>query len=102
MAMNLMQAASAYTVVARAEGRSERTVEWVSSAARYFDRFLGDRAADIGTIDATCLRQFILTPQKQPVFTYHPGKMPGDRTISMETIACYVRAIKSLFSFLFR
>ncbi|MFC1846805.1 tyrosine-type recombinase/integrase [Chloroflexota bacterium] len=102
MAMNLMQAAAAYAVVARAEGRSERTVEWITSAARYFGRFLGERAADISTIDATCLRQFILTLRKQPVFTYHPGNMARDRTISMETIACYVRAVKSLFSFLFR
>jgi hypothetical protein len=39
--MKTSEALPAYRVLARSEGRSERTVGWIASAVGYFSQFLG-------------------------------------------------------------
>jgi integrase/recombinase XerD len=100
--MNLQQAVSIYNVCARAEGKSERTIEWVTSAVRYLGRFLGNEAADISVVNADCLRRFILALRQQPVYAVHRFNHVQKRPLSLESVSCYVRALKSLFALLTR
>ena len=100
--MKLQEAVRLYTVCAKADGKSDRTIEWVTCAARYLGRFLGDESADIAVVDADCLRRFILALREQPAYVHHPTNKVKDRPIKPESAACYVRAIKSLFAMLTR
>lgn len=67
----LSEALAAYRICAQAEGRSPRTVEWVTSSMRYFADFLGEDR-DISTISANDLRRFIVTLQKCRKYRDHP------------------------------
>ena len=100
--MKLQEAVRLYTVCAKAENKSDRTIEWVTCAARYLGRFLGDESADIAVVDADCLRRFILALREQPAYIHHPTNKVKERPIKPESASCYVRAIKSLFAMLTR
>jgi len=58
MISTLSDAVAAYRVIAQAEGKSPRTIEWVESSTRYFQKFLG---ADIplDRLTRQHLRRFI-------------------------------------------
>ncbi len=100
--MKLSEAVRLYTVCAKAENKSDRTIEWVTCATKYLGRFLGDESADIAMVDADCLRRFILALREQPAYIHHPTNKVKERTIKPESASCYVRAIKSLFAMLTR
>ncbi len=59
--MTLQDALVAYSTYARAEGKSPKTISWVTSSVTYFAEFLGPRQQDIGTITGNDLRRFIIT-----------------------------------------
>jgi len=99
--MTLQEAVQIYAICARAENRSERTVEWVTGAAKRLAAFGGSENLDITTIDTDLIRQFILSLDEQPAFTNHPFNRPLTRPVSPETKSCYVRGLKALFSRLF-
>jgi hypothetical protein len=44
MPSTLSDTTSAYTTIASADGKSRRTIEWVTSSARYYQSLLGDGA----------------------------------------------------------
>jgi len=55
----LSQALTAYRIFAKAEGKSPRTVEWITSSVQHFIEFLGGDPT-LGDIGADELRGFIL------------------------------------------
>jgi len=100
--MTLQDALVAYKTYARAEGKSPKTVTWVSSSVGYFADFLGPEQQDIGAITGNDLRRFIIALQNKPKFANHPYNKPQLAKLSVQSIETYCRAIKSFFGFLQR
>ena len=67
----LSDALTAYRICAQAEGRSPRTIQWITSSIRYFAEFLGGDQ-DISTITANDLRRFIIGLQGAKKYRNHP------------------------------
>jgi site-specific recombinase XerD len=97
----LSDALTAYSICAKAEGKSPRTVSWTGDAIRYFGSFLGGDA-ELQDITANELRRFIIALQQRKAFSGHRFTRTQERGLSPESIASYVRAIKAFFSFLER
>jgi site-specific recombinase XerD len=91
---------AAYRICAQAEGKSQRTIDWIADAVGYFNEFLGN--PDLETITVDNLRGFIIALQRKRAFSNHRLTKPQNRTLSPESVASYARAIKTFFSFLER
>jgi len=100
MISTLSEAISTYRVLAEAEGKSRRTIEWVENSVRYLDDFLGNDLV-IEDITRQDVRRFISALQKRQKWADHPYT-PAREFISPTTINTYVRGIKLLFSTLER
>jgi len=90
-----------YRVLARAENRSPRTVEWINNSVRYFMEFLGTDP-DLGTITGADLRNFILALQQTHTYRQHPFRLPQEVLISQASIQCYARGVRAIFGHLYR
>jgi integrase/recombinase XerD len=99
--ITLSDALTAYRICAKAEGKSPRTVSWVTDAIRYFSDFLGGDI-NLEQVSANDLRRFVLALQQKKAFSNHPFTKQQDRGLSPESIASYTRAIKCFFAFLER
>ena len=100
--MTLQDALVAYRTYARAEGKSPKTISWVTSSMGYFAEFLGPRQQDIGTIKGNDLRRFIIALQEKPKFANHPYNKPQTAKLSARSIDTYCRGISAFFAFLKR
>jgi len=96
--MNLQEALEVYEICARAENKSERTIEWVKLSAKRLQNFVGKEITDIRSISTGLLRRFVISLDKEPAFANHPFNQPLARPVSPETKSNYVRGLKSLFS----
>ena len=90
-----------YEKFAKAENKSPRTIEAVVNAATKFDSFLGG-CTDIEAVQAEDLRRYIRYLQQQPKWSGHPTIKQDHGNLSDNSIASYVRSIRSLWSFLKR
>ena len=90
----------AYKICAQAEGKSQRSIDWIIDIVGYFNEFLGN--LNIEAITADDLRRFIIALQQRQAFANHRFTKPQNRPLSSETVASYTRAIKTFFSFLER
>ena len=97
----LRDAVSAYTTIARAEGKSEHTIAFVRDAVRFFNDFLGD-AVDLDSIAVHDVRRWIVALRERPRFASHPTTRTSSRRLSPTTINNYVRGVRLLFSTLVR
>jgi integrase/recombinase XerD len=97
----LRQALTAYTLCARAEGRSARTIEWITRSVGYFAEFLGGDP-DVSTITADDLRRFIVGLGERPKYGNHRYKRPQEGKVSPQTVNTYFRAIRAFFGHLKR
>jgi integrase/recombinase XerD len=97
----LSEALSAYTICAKAEGRSPKTIRWVTSSVAYFGRFLG-RDPNIDAIRANDLRRFIIMLQDSTKYLKHPFNKPQQVKLSSFSIETYARGIRAFFGFLKR
>jgi site-specific recombinase XerD len=100
--MTLQDALVAYKTYARAEGKSPKTIEWVTSSVSYFADFLGPERQDIASITANDLRHFIIALQDKQKFSNHPYNKPQKERLSPQSIDTCCRGIKAFFSFLSR
>lgn len=98
MAITLQEALKIYTICVRSENKSERTVEWVTNAARRLTEFAGGDDIPLGSITPDFVRRSIISLGKRPAFTGHPHNKPLPRLVSPETKSNYVRGLKALFS----
>jgi hypothetical protein len=64
--MTLQDALVAYRICVKAEGKSSKTVVWVTSSVNYFSNFLGPEHQDIATISANDVRRFIIALRESP------------------------------------
>ena len=66
----LSDALVAYRICAQAEGRSPRTIEWITSSVRYFSEFLGGDP-ELSNITQHDLRRFIIALQSCSKYRKH-------------------------------
>jgi len=100
--MTLQDAPVAYRTYARTEGKSPKTIVWITSSVGYFADFLGPEQQDIGTITGNDLRRFIIALRDKPKFANHPYNKPQQAKLSLQSIETYCRAIRAFFGFLKR
>ena len=98
--MTLQDALVAYKTYARAEGKSPKTVAWVTSSVGYFSDFLGADHQDIATITGNDLRRFIIDLQDKRRYSHHPYNKPLPTKLSPQSILTYCRGVTAFFSFL--
>ena len=92
---------TAYRVCAKAEGRSPRTIEWVTSSMRYFMQFLGGDPP-IDAIGPNQFRAFVNALRDSTKYRQHPYNPPQREKLAESSINCYARAIRAFFSYLVR
>jgi len=97
----LSDALTAYRICARAEGKSQRTIQWITSSVGYFSDFLGGDL-DIEMITGNDLRRFIIALQDSQKYRNHPYTKQQHNKLSPQTIETYARAIRALFGYLCR
>jgi site-specific recombinase XerD len=90
-----------YKQFATAEGRSPRTIESYIDDVTTFAKFLGS-CPDVTQITAEDLRRYILHLKTQPRYATHPTIQCGDRPLSDDSVASYVRGIRSFWSWMKR
>ncbi|MBN2568386.1 MAG: tyrosine-type recombinase/integrase [Deltaproteobacteria bacterium] len=100
-ALNLGDFLLIYQRFATTENKSPRTIETVTDAVRKFDAFLGG-ISDITTIKPEDLRCYIEHLQSQQRWQDHPLIRQDHGSLSPHSIACYIRSIRSFWSWLKR
>ncbi|MAP39858.1 MAG: hypothetical protein CL879_09620 [Dehalococcoidia bacterium] len=101
MFTNLSEAISAYRVIATADGKSPKTIEWVTGSVRLFQRFV-DGGPDLSSLTRNNLRKFILDLQQRPAWQGHPTIHGATRRVSKTTFNTYARGIRAFFATLER
>ena len=101
MLTKLSEAISAYRMIAAADGKSPKTIEWVTGSVRLFQKFL-DRDPDLSSLTRNDLRKFILDLQQRPAWQGHPTVHGATRMVSKTTINTYARGMRAFFSTLER
>ena len=81
----LSDALAAYRICAQAEGKSPRTVQWITSSVGYFADFLGGNH-NISTITANDLRRFIIALQQCKKYRNHPYNKPQQARLPAQSI----------------
>ena len=69
----LSEALTAYRICAKAEGKSRRTIAWVTSSVSYFSEFLGGDL-DIETIISNDLKRLIIALQDSQKYRNHTSR----------------------------
>lgn len=100
--MTLSDALVAYKTYARAEGKSPKTIRWITSSIGYFAEFLGPERQDIAGITANDFRRFVIALQDKHKFSQHPYNKPQQAKLSPQSIETYCRAIRAFFGYLYR
>ncbi|MFH0768796.1 MAG: tyrosine-type recombinase/integrase, partial [Chloroflexota bacterium] len=100
--MTLQDALVAYKTYARAEGKSEKTVCWITQSVGYFADFLSADHQDIASITSNDLRRFIIALQAKQKFSNHPFNKPQATKLSPQSIETYCRGIRAFFGHLYR
>ncbi len=92
---------SIYEKFATAENKSPRTIEGVKSAVTKFDGYLGG-CTDIHAVEDEDLRRYIRYLQEKPKWLGHPTIGQEHGNLSDNSVASYVRDIRSFWSWLER
>ena len=100
--MMLQDALVAYKTYARAEGKSPKTIRWITSSVGYFADFVGMEHQAIDSITGNDLRRFIIALQGKQKFSQHPYNKPQQAKLSPQSIETYCRAIRAFFGYLQR
>ena len=98
-ATDLSTLIGSYRLCARAEGKSQKTIDLTSLALRKLKAFLEDNhlPADAGVIGANEIRGFILHLQRSGRFVCHPYGRSQQSGLSELSINSYLRAIRAAF-----
>ena len=67
----LEESIAAYRTIARADSKSEHTVQWVCDSSRYLKEFLGD-GVELEEITVQDIRRWIVGLRELPRFANHP------------------------------
>ena len=87
-----------YTLCARAEGKSPKTISTVTSSVSYLERYLSSEGwpTDARYIGPNEIRAFILYLKNKKRFSQHPYATPQQDSLSDYSINCYVRSVSVL------
>ena len=93
-----------YSICAKAEGKSPKTISITATSIKKFIGFLKshDYCLDVTEIKTQEIREFILYLQQVKTFAHHPFTSPQTKNLSGHSISCYLRAIKAFWSWLVR
>ena len=88
----------------RSEGKTAKTVRWYNTGLGLFVDYLRGASVTpiLGNVDIGVVREYILHLQKRKKFEDHPITPRQDELLSPVSINCYVRAVRSFFSWLYR
>jgi site-specific recombinase XerD len=95
----LSDALTAYRISARAEGKSPKTIEWITCSLGYFREFLGGDP-DIRAITGDDLKRFIIAFQQRSKYAKHRYVKPHKEALSPQSIQTYARAVRAFFGHL--
>jgi site-specific recombinase XerD len=101
-ATDLERLLQGYRLFAKTEGKSERTIAIVVSSVTYLERFLSSEGlpTDAALIGPSEIRAFILHLLHKRCFSCHRFTKPQDKGLSGHTINCYLRSVRSFWSWL--
>ena len=99
--LTIQEAIEAYATIARSEFKSEKTIAWVETSARSFERFVGADVA-VGDLGMEHVRGWIAALRIQPRYADHPFAKRTTATVSPIAINTYVRGLKLLITTLVR
>lgn len=99
--MTIQEAIQAYVTIARSEFKSEKTIAWITTSARSFERFVGSEIA-VGDLRLEHVRGWIAALRIQPRYADHPFAKRTTATVSPIAINTYVRGLKLLITTLVR
>jgi integrase/recombinase XerD len=100
--MTLQDALIAYKTYAKAEGKSPKTITWITSSIGYFADFLGSDQQNMSDISANDFRRFIIALQEKQRLSNHPYAKPQPSKLSPQSIETYCRAIRAFFAYMHR
>ena len=93
-----------YCFCARAEGKSNKTVDMVTSCITYLIRYLRSSgwATSVDHIGVDQIRGFVAYLQQKPSYSNHPWVKPRERGLTDSSVNCYLRSIRAFWSWLRR
>jgi integrase/recombinase XerD len=100
--MKLQDALVAYKTYAKAEGKSHKTIAWITSSVNYFADFLGPDQQSMAEISGNDLRRFIIALQGKQRLSHHPYAKPQAGKLSPQSIETYCRAVRAFFGYMHR
>jgi integrase/recombinase XerD len=100
--MTFQDALVAYKTYAKAEGKSQKTIAWITSSVKYFADFLGPDQQSMMEVSGNDLRRFIIALQGKQRLSHHPYAKPQTGKLSPQSIETYCRAIRAFFGYMHR
>jgi integrase/recombinase XerC/integrase/recombinase XerD len=93
-----------YEVCNKAEGKSNRTINWYSANLRNFHNYLKSRHLpdSLDNIDIKLLREYVLYLMKRTKYKGHPYTPAQTALLSPATIHGHVRTLRAFFNWLVR
>ncbi|MHA2068907.1 MAG: tyrosine-type recombinase/integrase [Candidatus Thorarchaeota archaeon] len=91
-----------YEICNRAEGKSERTIQWYSANLRRFLSYVKSRHLpySLDKLDIKLLREYILYLKKKKKYEDHPHTPTVAEPLSSATIHGHVRTLRAFFNWL--
>jgi len=91
-----------YSLCARAEGKTPKTICTVTSSVSYLERYLRSEGwpTDVRAIGPIEIRAFILYLKNKKRFSHHPFATPQQDGLSEHSINCYLRSVRAFWSWL--
>ncbi|MFC1904771.1 tyrosine-type recombinase/integrase [Chloroflexota bacterium] len=92
-----------YKLSNRAEGKSEKTIQWYDEILKSFDVYLKNKGNSngISCLNMENAREYILYLRNKPKFEGHPFIPTQKETLSPQTLRCHTRGLKAFSTWLF-
>ena len=98
---NLNDLIDEFVLSCRAAGLSEKTISWYRGALHHYQAFLDqENIDDRETCTTQSLRRYFAALQTQKPYARHPNRPTEERSMSVETILAYGRALKRFCNWL--
>lgn len=93
-----------YELSNRADGKSQKTVQWYNDMLRAFSLYIRAKrlGGNISAFNIEVARGYILYLRHRPKFEGHPYTPQQDQPLSPKTVQCHVRALRAFSSWLYR
>jgi len=94
---------SRYELSNQADGKSSRTIAWYSEILISFSGYMKKelQCHDLSVFNIDTIRDYIIYLRNKPRFQGHPYIPQQNRSLSLKTVQCHVRALKAFSSWLY-